>query len=393
MKIDTKKPIHWVYLVVFFLNSFAAAILRPFVWRNSGGLVLLYGHKLNSNLKGIYDFSRNNRHADLTLYFLTMDPVYFRELRAAGENALLALNPLNIIKMARCSVIVSDHGLHALEVLLKFSNIRFADVWHGIPFKGFDADDFRTQHQYSEIWLTSTLLKEMYATRFGFNKGLLHATGYARTDALINKSADCETVRKRLGIAGSRDKVILFAPTWKQDEHNRNIYPFNTSAEAFFGVLEQLCDKLSVACVFRTHLNTPAGVDGGYNNIFYAPHSTFPDTEEILLACDVLVCDWSSIAFDYLLLDRPTVFLDVEAPFKKGFSLDESYRFGEVVGNLDEMISALELYIKYPETYWSAHGDRCDTIKNALFNSNADGHAAERCYARLERLVSESTAA
>ena len=28
-----------------------------------------------------------------------------------------------------------------------------------------------------------------------------------------------------------------------------------------------------------------------------------------------------SIAFDYLLLDRPTLFLDIPAPFKKGFSL------------------------------------------------------------------------
>jgi len=388
LKIDTKNPFHWLYLVVFSLNTLAAAIIRPFVRRKSGGPVLLYGHKLNSNLKAVYDFSRNGGENGPVLWFLTIDPVYYRELKTAGERVMLATAPSNIIKISRCEVIVSDHGLHALKILLRFSNIRFVDVWHGIPFKGFDADDFRTQHAYSEVWLTSALLKELYATRFGFDRSILHATGYARTDVLVNKSADRMAIREKLGITQSRGKVVLFAPTWQQDEHNRNLFPFDTSAEKFFDALEQLCDRLSVACVFRTHLNTRAGDNSCYNNIFYAPHAAFPDTEEILLACDVLVCDWSSIAFDYLLLDRPTVFLDVKAPFKKGFSLDESYRFGEIVANLDEMIAALEICIKQPETYWSAHGEQCETIKKALYDSNADGRAASRCYKRLKRLAS-----
>ena len=391
MKIDTKNPFHWLYLVIFSLNTLAAAILRPFVRRKSGGLVLLYGHKLNSNLKAVYDFSRNSGENGPALCFLTIDPGYYRELKTAGERVIIATNPLNIIIISRCDVIVSDHGLHALKILLRWSDIRFVDVWHGIPFKGFDADDFRTQHAYSEVWLTSALLKEMYATKFGFDRSILHVIGYARTDALINKSADYVAIRERLGIAGSIDKVILFAPTWQQDENNRNLFPFDTCAEVFFEAIERLCDRLSVTCVFRTHLNTRTGDSSRYDNIIFAPHAAFPDTEEILLACDALVCDWSSIAFDYLLLNRPTVFLDVKAPFKKGFSLDESYRFGEVVKSLDDMVEVLETYIRQPETYWAAHGEQCEVIKKELYDSNADGHAASRCYKRLERLVSGLT--
>jgi CDP-ribitol ribitolphosphotransferase len=393
VKIDTKNPLHWFYLVIFTLNVLAASILRPFVSKKRNATVLLYGHKLNSNLRGIYDYSRSKQGDYLSVYFLAMDPVYCKQLRESGEQVLLALDPRNIMKIASCCVIVSDHGLHSLEILLKFSTISFVDVWHGIPFKGFDADDFRTQHKYTEVWVTSDLLIDMYVSKFGFRWKQLHATGYARTDVLVNKTVNCAEIRSRLGIPASVNKVILFAPTWQQDQRNRNIFPFDSSAEVFFSALEQLCKKLSVACVFRTHLNSQADVGGSYSNIFYAPHAEFPDTEEVLLASDVLVCDWSSIAFDYLLLDRPTVFLNVEAPFKKGFSLDESYRFGEVVESLDEMIAALELYVKQPETYRTVHGERCATVKKELYDSNADGHAAERCYARLERLVSESTAA
>lgn len=318
-----------------------------------------------------------------------MDPAYYRQLQAAGEQALLAINPLNILNIARSTVVVSDHGLHALEILLKLSSIRFVDVWHGIPFKGFDADDFRIQQQYTEVWLTSALLKDLYAAKFGFDRAILHATGYARTDVLVNRTADCEAIRQRLGITDPGKKIILFAPTWQQDESNRSIYPFNTDADGFLGAIEHMCDSLSVVCVFRTHLNTGAGSGHGYRNICYAPHATFPDTEEILLTGDILVCDWSSIAFDYLLLDRPTVFLDVPAPFKKGFSLDEGYRFGKVVGGLEEMLASLELYAKEPELYWSAHGSQCEAIKRELYDANADGNASRRCYERLERLVKD----
>jgi CDP-glycerol glycerophosphotransferase len=373
--------------MAFTLNVVAAALLRPFVRRQEIGHVMLYGHKLNSNLKGLYDYSRRQGDKDMILYFLTMDPACYRELQAAGEQVLLSTNPLNIFKISRASVIVSDHGLHALEILLKFSDISFVDVWHGIPFKGFDTDDFRVQQQYTEIWLTSDLLRNLYATKFGFDRAILHTTGYARTDVLVNQAAGGDAVRKRLGITDAGKKIILFAPTWRQDESSRSIYPFNTDADVFLGAIDRMCDNLSVICVFRTHLNTGIEAGSGYRNIYFAPHATFPDTEEILLAGDMLVCDWSSIAFDYLLLDRPTVFLDVPAPFRKGFSLDASYRFGKVVGNLEEMIAGLELYVKEPEAYWSAYGIKCEAIKRELYDANADGNASKRCYERLEQLV------
>src|SRR5690606_40302310 len=60
--------------------------------------------------------------------------------------------------------------------------LRFFDVWHGIPFKGFDADDFRVQHRYDECWVASPLLRDLYIQRFGFEPQRVVATGYARTD-------------------------------------------------------------------------------------------------------------------------------------------------------------------------------------------------------------------
>ena len=120
-----------------------------------------------------------------------------------------------------------------------------------------------------------------------------------------------------------------------------------------------------------------------YPNIIYAPHSEYPNTEEILLTADILVGDWSSIAFDYLLLDRPTIFLDTPAPFAKGFSLDETYRFGHIVGNMGDLLASLEQYVLSPEDYLQQYGNNAENIKRALYDSNADGLASKRCMDRL----------
>lgn len=372
---------------MFGIVTLISLLIRYFLSAQSKkDVVLLYGHKLNSNLKGVYDYVNDLRDKKITLYFLTMDPVYYHELKESGVNVILATRLNTVFFLAKTKCIVSDHGLHSLNILLKVSDVKFVDVWHGIPFKGFDADDFKTQRQYDEVWVTSALLKKLYIEKFGFPPAIVFETGYARTDVLINQNVDIDLVKSSIGISDFNKKVILFAPTWQQDENNRNIFPFSTSEESFFGALDTLCEKLSVLCVFRAHLNT-AGLEGvKHKNILFAPHSQFPDTEDILLIGDVMVCDWSSIAFDFLLLDRPTVFLDIPAPFKKGFSLDESYRFGEIVKDFSSMLLVVEESITEPYLYWQKHGKKAQKIKRLLYDDTADGFSGKRCFDRLNTL-------
>ncbi len=387
MKIDKSKPSHWLYLILFCVVTLLSILIRQFNSKSKKlRTVIFYGHKLNSNLKGIYDYSVSSKDNLINVYYLTMDPIYYRELKACGVNALLATKLSTALFLANTSCIVSDHGLHLLILLLNFTNIKFVDVWHGIPFKGFDPDDFRTQRKFDEVWVTSALLKKLYTDKFGFDPEIVHATGYARTDILINKNVNVDANKQSIGISDMEKRVIIFAPTWQQDENNRNIFPFNTNEELFFGAIDGLCAKLSVVCVFRAHLNTASLINMEYKNILFVPHNIFPDTESILLTGDLLVCDWSSIAFDYLLLNRPTIFLDVPPPFKNGFSLNEKYRFGDIVKDFQTMLSTLECYIKKPQLYLQKYGDNSHIIRQALYDDNADGCAGKRCFERLKAL-------
>src|SRR3546814_12602991 len=80
--------------------------------------------------------------------FVTMDPAYHRTLKAAGIRSQWACGIDCAVLLSQAAALISDHGLHALQPLhsmYRRADLLFFDVWHGIPFKGFDADDFRFQ--------------------------------------------------------------------------------------------------------------------------------------------------------------------------------------------------------------------------------------------------------
>jgi CDP-glycerol glycerophosphotransferase (TagB/SpsB family) len=385
MKIDRRSPRHWLYLALFAANVLAALLLRPLRRRGPRRRIVLYGHKLNGNLLALY--RRLASVPDYEVAFLTLDPAYARALAAQGANHQLATTPGCARWLATAAAVISDHGLHALGLMLGRSDLKFIDVWHGIPFKGFDADDFRVQHRYDEVWVASPLLRKLYTGRFGFDPARVHTTGYARTDRLVKPAADRSALRRQFGLGDG--PVVLFAPTWQQDARGRSIYPFGLDAGAFLDALARTCRPHGATVVVRAHLNSALTAPARESAV-YLPHAQFPDTEALLLASDVLVCDWSSIAFDYLLLDRPTLFLDVPAPFRKGFSLGPEHRFGPVVSDLEALRQRLDQALGQPAAYRAEFGARHQAERAAIYGDFADGRAAERGAERLAQLLGDS---
>ena len=388
MKIRKHNPFHWILLGLFGLNVVLAILLRRIMPKPAAPhrTVILYGHKLNGNLLSIYRRLNEHHSAVIRPLFLTMDPVYHRQLKAKGENSCLAVSPAAISILSRTSAIVSDHGLHAMQPMLRTTDIRFFDVWHGIPFKGFDADDFAVERRFDEVWVASPLHRRLYIDRFGFHNDQVIATGYARTDRLITQEEDPARIRARLGVSPTA-RTILFAPTWKQDDRGRSLYPFGHDADTFLEALSRVAENHDATVMVRPHLNAADNIPQ-HPRVRVLSSSQHPDTEEILLATDILICDWSSIAFDFLLLDRPTLFLDVPSPFRKGFSLGPEYRFGSIIQDLDTLTDQLHSTLTHPAQYWAVHRTAHKSIRHEIYDDCADGHAAERCVQRLRRHLS-----
>ncbi|WP_042800975.1 bifunctional glycosyltransferase family 2 protein/CDP-glycerol:glycerophosphate glycerophosphotransferase [Streptomyces sp. C] len=193
--------------------------------------------------------------------------------------------------------------------------------------------------------------------------------GYPRNDPFHRAGQEeVLALRERLGIAPGTT-AILYAPTHRDYRRSR---PEHLDFER---VLRDLGPRFTILA--RTHL-TYAGTESVHD-----PHprlldvSAHPSVEELCLASDALVTDYSSLMFDYASLDRPIVIHadDWEAyEAARGTYFDlRSCPPGAIARTEDELVDI------FATGHWQ--GSRSAQLRTAFrarFCSYDDGHAAER---------------
>lgn len=387
MKIDKSSPSHWLLLGLQGLYCLIAIALRPFTRKPDIPLVILYGHQFSGNLKALYDQWLATHRNRMSLQVLSLDPEHARSLEQDGIQVLRCNRLTDMLYLARCSAMITDHGLHLMTPLLRFTDIRFIDVWHGIPFKGFVPEDFALQHRYGEVWVSSERLAQLYREQFGFQDSQLKCLGYARTDRLFRAAAGPQSCEA--DIALPLGKYALYAPTWQQDEKGRELFPFGESGESFISAIADTCAAHGATLLVRSHLNSEIS-QFSHPNVTFCSQRDYPDTEAILLQADILICDWSSIAFDYLALRRPTLFLDVPPPFKNGFSLDGSYRAGAVITGMECLRDSLGTFLNDPAEFGRLYARLQDQTLAEIYQNQTQGAAARLQLDHLARQLQRS---
>ncbi|MFH8464037.1 CDP-glycerol glycerophosphotransferase family protein [Streptomyces sp. NPDC017991] len=125
--------------------------------------------------------------------------------------------------------------------------------------------------------------------------------GYPRNDRFYTAaSGEVAAIRERLGIPEGR-VALLYAPTYRD-------YPRDVSAQFD---LARFCAELGdeFVVLLRAHyfLDGDAGLRQAVGDGRLIDVTSLRDTEEVCLASDALITDYSSIMFDYANLDRPIV--------------------------------------------------------------------------------------
>ncbi len=389
MKIDKKKPKHILFLLKATFAVSTATVVSPLLKKPKVPTTILYGHQLNGNIKAFLDYCQRSKK-DVELYFLG-DPWYVKTLQASSQEGLsgtLDITSFKDMKKAvKADAILTTHGLHIFHTILRHTGLKFIDVWHGIPYKGWPRNEFKEQINYDEVWVSSQEMKKLYESMYNFPPQIVKALGYARVDDLINANYRTKDILKKYKIEGFK-KYILIAPTWKQDDQGRSIFPYGVTAKELFNMLEKVGKDNNALIIFRAHLNSGDEIGNvTYRHVKVMPHTSYPVTEEFLWIADVLVTDWSSIAFDYLPLKRPTIFLDVPSPFKAGFTLGPEHRFGFIATDISQLEHSLDRYVGDSEAYGRENNSKVVGAMRAAYGNLADGKAGERYFERLTKLT------
>lgn len=274
----------------------------------------------------------------------------------------------------------------------------YVQCWHGTPLKrlGYDLDasdnsmnsiqeireKYRTDAaKFSYILSPSPFCTDKFATAWNLVKtgqtDKIIEEGYPRNDRLVNATADERNkLRKALGVDDK--KVILYAPTWRDNQHTSGTgYTYKTEVD-FDRLKKELGDEYVI--LFRAHYLVANSFDFDKYKGFVIDVSNYSDINELYIAADILITDYSSVFFDYANLRKPVIYymydLEQYANELRGFYITLDELPGLIVKDEDALLQAIE------DCEGWKPDDKYDAFC-AKYNPKDDGHASERVIHRI----------
>lgn len=217
----------------------------------------------------------------------------------------------------KCQTVVVD-DYFPLIYRLNFKNDRVIQLWHACgAFKtvgysrlgksGAPQPDDITHRNYTLVTVSGEGIIPYYAEAFGISTDKLVATGVPRTDIFFNEAyahKRKEEFFDRFAFAKGK-QVILFAPTFRGDGFNSAHYP---KEYIDFEGLSDYCRKSGSVIIFKMHpFVKDFVIPFGYEEVF-ADGGDVREINDMLFAADLLITDYSSVIYEYSLLNKPLIF-------------------------------------------------------------------------------------
>lgn len=191
-------------------------------------------------------------------------------------------------------------------------------VWHAVgAFKTFGYSRLGmpggpkaqslNHRNYTKALVSSRHIADKYAEGFGISEDKIVPLGIPRTDIFFDQAKQ-QVVRERVTaelpfIKGK--KVILFAPTFRGNGQQSAYYPFEMLN--FKAIYEALHEDYVFLLKIHPFVQNKPTLPYKYAN-FYYDVSDYREINDILLVADQLITDYSSVCFEYALLNRPMIF-------------------------------------------------------------------------------------
>lgn len=247
--------------------------------------------------------------------------------------------------LQRAKVLVLDH--ESTDAV--FNRIRpqakVVQLWHGLPFKHL-AGNKHFPHILDEAFVSSSSWFNQQIFPGMFKAKHYLDFGYPRNDALLQAPADrCwfnALPHSQLEQLRSGKKLVVFMPTYR--DNGQNNHPIDWAA------LQQFLVKHDAVFVMKTHpflapfdeLRQQQGCD----RIFHYPgrFNVYP----WLADADLLITDYSSVAFDFLLCNKPVLHFmyDIEqyAKVRGQFAISkEDFIAGSVAEDFSQLLEQMAL--------------------------------------------------
>lgn len=272
-------------------------------------------------------------------------------------------------------------------------------LWHGCSYKDRSSRDGKSPRLFDVALVPGELFVKTKAYFWNVDEKYILPLGYPRYDWLRMKDPAAQALFKKYK-KNQDTKVILWMPTFRIDKQGRfnessNITQFPLMDDlSKWKNLDKYCVESNIVIIVKLHpfqkeYSIPFD---SFSNIKEIDNQTFDNANlpmyKFVALTDALISDYSSIAVDYLIVNRPIAFtLDDYEEYKKtrGFVFDDPriympghhlYTFDDLKVFLSDLTRGVDQYEKqrkqmlnkeicYSENYCKSILDRLGVVMEA----------------------------
>ena len=399
-----KKTLKYLLLLKVYFNRIKSILKRE--WKSDKYFYNKYNKKPIKENKIIFESFRGDYYSDSPKYLYEYLYENYRDdydfvWVINDENVQIPGNPKTVKRFSKKyykEVAQSKYwvinGRQAGRLKKRDEQV-IVSTWHGTPLKklGLDMGNVYTEDpnlkksyinvasKWDYLISPNNYTTNIYKSAFAYDAGEILEYGYPRNDILYNANdSQISEFKEKLNLPQDK-KVILYAPTWRDDE-------FYEVGKVKFQLKLEL-DKLKEAIgdeyivLVRTHYFIADNIDLTGCEDFAFDVSRYDDIAELYLASDILITDYSSVFFDFANLKRPILFytydLDKYANILRGFYLDVTKDLpGPLLFSTEEVIQNIKSIDLIKEEYAQKYDEFYDK-----FCSFEDGNASKRIVEKI----------
>lgn len=361
---------------LFSLISFFVPVKRNLVLISS-----FSGKRFNDSPKTIFDYmKRNGLIENYHVIWAFEKPEKFDGL---GINTV-KLNSLKyFITAFKAKYWITNVNIER-GLNFKKKNQIYLNTWHGTGPKTIgNAATGRKDYNFRKvdyICADGEYLKSIFIKNFNANPNNILLCGRPREDKLYCPSLDTQNKMREKYKIKKDDFVILYAPTWRETSNKKESNSFDITLD-----ISRILEKIpNSKILFRAHSIT-ANVSSkeSFGNRFICVTDE-PEIGDLFLISDVLITDYSSAQFDFIILNKPFICFapDYDEYTKLRplcFDLNKEYPFGvqkstkDVIDVLEKILNGenkIEEFRVLKEKYSPYGGNATSICVDKLFSND-----------------------
>ena len=194
---------------------------------------------------------------------------------------------------------------------------------------------------------TSLLSSQIISTFSNVPIGNFQTLGFPRNDNIIKPRFSKEQLINMLNVLCNINKIIIHTPTHRMG-HNKASKKNVINYIDYFEKLCNILNKYNALLIIASHPSDQLVIDTGRNEriVLYRPNYQYT-LYDILGHADVLITDYTTVYYDYLLTNRPVIFNFHDKDFyekERGFAFEpvENICAGPIVKNKEELFNAIK---------------------------------------------------